>query len=151
LAVDVGGEGISGGTKSMTQYRCWIGYESDRALQSKIKQGFFSDEGELHLPLNGFPAPSNDVCWPGTLREWCKERGIPVVVEGLTVSTKVKKPQIEDFIEYVYGSDPSYSDPAKMLTWKGRAYLANSLTNLRAFVAQQLSPRLRYELRADEF
>ena len=43
-----------------------------------------------------------------------------------------------------------YFNPAKMLTWKGRAYLANQLNDLRACVSQQLSPRLWYELRTDE-
>ncbi|MGH9627556.1 MAG: hypothetical protein ACRD7E_04315 [Bryobacteraceae bacterium] len=67
------------------------------------------------------------------------------------MSARVKKKQIEAFIEFAYGRDPSYFDPAKMLTWKGRAYLANALTDLRAFIAQQLNPRLWYELRADEY
>jgi hypothetical protein len=38
-----------------------------------------------------------------------------------------------------------------MLTWKGRAYLAHRLTDLRAFVAQELRPRIWYELNADAF
>jgi hypothetical protein len=56
-----------------------------------------------------------------------------------------------DFIEYLYGSDPSYTDPAEMITWQGSAYLANQLTDLRAFIAQDLNPDLWYELCADEF
>jgi hypothetical protein len=85
------------------------------------------------------------------LKQWCEKRGIDFVDEGLIIRAKVKKDQIIDFIEFVYGNDPSYTDPAKMLTWKGKAYLASSLTNLRAFAAQQLNPRLWYELNADEF
>jgi hypothetical protein len=67
------------------------------------------------------------------------------------VKVKVKKIQIQDFLDYVYGSSDFYFDPAKMLTWKGHAYLANHLNDLRACAAQQLSPRLWYELWADEF
>jgi hypothetical protein len=87
------------------------------------------------------------------LRQWSKERSVQLSQseDGLTRSAKVKKQHIADFIEYVYGADPSYNDPATMLTWKGRAYLANSLTDLRAFVAKELNPRLWHELKADDF
>ena len=133
-------------------YRCWISYDSDRALQSRIKQGFFDDNGEPYIPIDNLPAPpGNGGDWTGILCAWCRESGIPFVDGGLTISAKVKKSQIEGFVQHVYGSDPSYFDPAKMMTWKGRAYLANSFTDLRAFIAQQLSSRLWYQLNADEF
>ncbi|AXW00532.1 hypothetical protein CJO81_06985 [Ralstonia solanacearum] len=64
---------------------------------------------------------------------------------------RVKKTQILDFIDFAYGQYASYGDPAQMLTWKGRAYLVNRLVDLKAFVAQQLNSRLRYELVADEY
>ncbi len=103
-------------------------------------------------PISRFPPP-DDYCWPSLLHQWSKTREIRLSQseDGLTSSAKVKKPQIADFIEYVYGADPSYNDPAKMLTYEGRAHLANRLTDLRAFVAKELNPRLWYELKADEF
>ena len=136
----------------MTMYNCWITYERDRSLQSRIKRGDFSHGGEPYIPISCLPAPPrNGACWTGILCEWCRKNDIKFVNEGLVVSAKVKKKHIEDFIQYVYAGDPSYFDPAEMLTWNGRAYLANSLTDLRAFVAQQLNPRLWYEINADEY
>lgn len=85
------------------------------------------------------------------LAKWCRDNGIKIIREDITISAKVKKKQIQDFIESVFAADSFYSDPAKMLTWKGRAYLANALTDLRVFVAQQLNSRLWYEIHADEF
>ncbi len=130
----------------MTEHRCWVKFEKDRALQLRIKKGEFGE----NLPIEFFP-PSSKGYWPQILKDWCQSRGIEYFEEGLTISAKVKKEQIRDFIGFVYAEDSSYCDPAKMLTWKGIAYLANSLTNLRAFVEQQLNPRIWYELKADEF
>jgi hypothetical protein len=88
----------------------------------------------------------------GFVCSWARERGLQIdESEPLAVSVKVKKDQLADFVEYVYGKDPSYKDPAKMLTWKGKAYLVHQLDDLRAFVAQELNPRLWYKLKADEF
>jgi len=134
----------------MTMYNCWITYESDRALQSRIQRGDFSDGGEPYIPIGHLPAPPA-ACWTSILREWCQKNEIKFTDDGLLVSAKVKKSHIEDFIQHVYARDAFYFEPAKMLTWKGRAYLANSLTDLRAFIAQQLSSRLWYQLNADEF
>jgi hypothetical protein len=134
----------------MSASRCWITFESDKALQSRIRRGDFGEKDELYLPINCFPA-SGKGYWISILHQWCKKREIPFVDEGLQITAKVKKDQIEDFIEFAYAGDPSYSEPARMLTWKGRAYLSNSLTDLRAFVAQQLNGRLWYEIKADEF
>lgn len=136
----------------MTEHRCWVTFDSDRSLQLKIKKGWYGEKEKTYLPIFSFPPPDN-AYWPSLLRQWSKERDIDLshTQDGLTWSAKVKKPQIADFIEYVYGADPSYNDPAKMLTLRGRAYEANHLTDLRAFVAQELNPRLWYELKADEF
>jgi hypothetical protein len=136
----------------MSEHRCWITYKNDRSLQSRKGRGDFGDGENVGLPIDSFPPPpGNNDCWTAILKEWSRENGIKFVDEGLKVSAKVKKNQIEDFIEYVYARDPFYFEPAKMLTWKGRAYLANSLTNLRAFVAQELNSRLWYEITADEW
>ena len=138
----------------MTETACWIAFKSDHSLQRKIDTGWFTDERGLYLPISSFPPNPHNSYWTGTLAEWCKLRGVSWkdVSKGHgddTMSAKVKKAQIEDFIMYVFGKNPYYFDPAKMITWKGRANVANELTNLRAFVAQNLSPRLWYELLAD--
>ena len=135
----------------MTLSRCWVTFENDRALQGRVKRGDFTDTGAPNLPIGNFPAAPGGNYWISILRGWCKQNQIPFRDEGLEVTAKVKKKQIEDFMEFVYARDPFYFDPDKMLTWKGRAYLANSLNDLRSFVAQQLNPRLWYELKADEF
>lgn len=137
----------------MTATRCWIEYKSDRALARKISEGWFTDEAGLYLPIDDFPpAPGNGAYWTGLLPEWCRQVGIRFDYRAeLEIVARVKKAQILDFIDFVYGQHASYGDPAQMLTWKGRAYLANRLVDLRAFVAQQLNPRLLYELVADEY
>jgi len=134
-------------------YRCWVSYDTDRALQKKVNQGWYGDKDSACVPISGFPAPPSNSMWIALIHTWSKERGVELLRgdDGLTWTAKVKQRQIADFIEYVYGSDPSYNDPAKMLTWQGRAYLANALTNLRAFVAQDLNPRLWYVLSVGEF
>jgi hypothetical protein len=129
---------------------CWITFESDRALQAQIKRGGFGDNDKPYVPISNFPASPRGY-WICVLKGWFRERQIKSVDEGLEISAKVKKEQIQDFIEFAFAGDPSYFDPAKMLTWHGRAYLANQLTDLRAFVAQQLSPRIWYQIHADEF
>jgi hypothetical protein len=133
----------------MTAYRCWIEFPNDKPLQLRVQRGELGEPGSS--PLRTFPSPPNNNSWPAALVVWCRERKLNAIEEDLTVRVKVKKAQIEDFIDYVYGDSEAYFNPSKMLTWKGRAYLANQLNDLRACVAQQLSPRLWYELRADEF
>lgn len=137
----------------MTDTRCWVTYKNDRALRKKMKEGWFTEEGTVYFALDNFPArPANISYWPSVLKEWCRKNGVEFKwVNELTISARVKKHQIEEFIDHVYGNDPSYNDPAEMLTWKGRAYLANCLTDLRALVAQELDPTIWYELNADEF
>lgn len=137
----------------MTDSRCWIGYKNDRALQKKIDDGWFTENEEQVLPIDNFPPHSfNGSYWPGLVSGWATKRGIKCKrTDSLTVSARVTKEQIEDFIQDIYLSDANYIDPKKMITWKGRAYLANSLTDLRAFVSQQLDPALLYELKGDEF
>jgi hypothetical protein len=133
----------------MTERRCWVEFQSDKSLQLRVSRGEFGEAGSS--PLGLFPPPPDNNGWTEILLRWSRERHLTAKDEGLTVTVRVKKDQIEDFISFVYTDDPSYFNPAKMLTWKGRAYLANNLNDLRAFVAQQLSPRLWYELKADEF
>ena len=139
----------------MTETRCWIDFKGDHALQRKIDTGWFRDEQGLYLPIASFPPlPSKWAYWTIALGEWCSLRGVKWndASKGIgddTTSAKVKKHQIEDYIQFVYGGSPSYFDPKEMITWKARANIVNSLTDLRGFVAQYLNPRLWYELMAD--
>jgi hypothetical protein len=133
----------------MTAYRCWIEFPNDKPLQLRVQRGELGEPDSC--PLQSLPAAPNNTCWPAVLHGWCGERKLGPIDEGLTVRIKVKRAQIEDFIDYAYGGSGFYFNPSKMLTWKGHAYLANRLNDLRACVAQQLSPRLWYELWADEF
>ena len=137
----------------MTDSRCWVTYENDQELQKKVEDGWFTEKETRYFALSDFPPNHFNIgYWPTVLREWCKENKLEIEqVDSLTISTKIKKNQIEDFIQYVYGKDPSYNDPAKMLMWKGRAHHANYLIDLRALVAQYLDSTLWYELNADEF
>jgi hypothetical protein len=136
----------------MTTSTCWIDYKSDRRLARRVAEGWFTDGDKVNLPLTGFPArPRMNDYWTEIVSDWCEATGVAVKREGVArVRARVKKQHVEAFIRDVYLSEPSYTDPAQMLTWKGRAYLANALTDLRACVAQQLSPRLWYELCAEE-
>ena len=52
--------------------------------------------------------------------EWVERSGIECKQTWHEVwVAKVTKGQIHDYIEYCYGSDPSYIDPDKWLTWEG--------------------------------
>ncbi|MBX7134192.1 MAG: hypothetical protein K1X67_16085 [Fimbriimonadaceae bacterium] len=137
----------------MTQSACWIEFNSDRSLKRKVEEGWFTDDkGGDTLPIRSLPAAPNSHYWTGVLTQWCSSAGVKLVRRNeFAVVARVKKAQIEDFIRFVYDGSPMYSDPKSMLMWKGRAYLANHLINLRAFVAQELNPRLWYELVADEY
>src|SRR5690348_10665327 len=136
----------------MTMYSCRIRYDHDRLSQKRIKKGYLTDGAKSYMPIDFLPPPSPPPgCCTGMVRARCQRYEIPIVQRDLVISAKVKKNQIHDFVDHVYGRDPSYFDPAKMLTWKGHAHLANSLSDLRAFIAQQLSSRFWYELEADEW
>lgn len=136
----------------MTESRCWVTFKSDRALQRRIANGWYTQDGTTCLPIESFPPASGGTYWDAILTQWCYRAGVQwKQADGYTRVARVKKEQIEDFIRFVYDDDRSYCDPKHMLTWKGRAYLAHRLTDLRAFVAQELRPRIWYELNADAF
>jgi len=136
----------------MVETRCWVAFKNDLALQKKINDGWFTDERGFYLPISHFPGTPTNSYWPDALRKWAGGCGVTVAeVDDETYSAQVTSSQILDFIEFVYGSDSSYNDPAMMLTWKGRAYLVHPLIDLRAFVAKELDPKLLYELMTDTF
>lgn len=136
----------------MTETRCWVEYKSDHALQRKVKEDWFTDEKGFHLPIASFPGRPRNSLWPIALQDWTGMRGIAMKdIDGVTFSARVKRDQLLDFINFVYADDPSYTDPAQMLTWKGRAFLAHQLIDLRAFVTQELNARLWYDLMADMY
>lgn len=137
----------------MTETSCWIEFKTDKALQKRVSKGEFSDsEGGCALPILSFPMHPNHMFWTGVLRDWCQSRNINWrEIDGTTVAAKVKRDQIRDFVEFVYADAPIYNDPEQMFIWKGKAYMAHGLADLRAFVAQELNPRLWYELMADTY
>jgi hypothetical protein len=136
----------------MTDTRCWITYDKDRALTNKVDEGWFTEDGIKYLPIDDFPPALNSLYWPNILSSWCKQNGIEFEdIDELTISARVNKQQIEQFIQHVYGNSPSYNDPGQMSTWKGRAYLAHRLVDIQALVAQELKSNIWYELKADEF
>jgi len=133
----------------MVETQCWISYKEDRALEKRIKEGAFAD---AKGSISRFPPVLNNRYWTTTIEEWASTRGLTVEQVGdETVSVRVKKDQILDFINYVYGNDSSYNDPSDMLAWKGSAYLVHQLLDLRVIVAQELNPDIWYELMADTF
>jgi hypothetical protein len=107
---------------TMTAYRCWIAFPNDKPLQLRVQRGELGEPDSC--PLQSLPAAPNNTCWPAVLHGWCGERKLGPIDEGLTVRIKVKRAQIEDFIDYAYGGSGFYFNPSKMLTWKGHAYLA---------------------------
>lgn len=136
----------------MTQYRCWISTKVDKSIQLKLGNDCIGDQDNISQYIASFP-PARTGNWPALLRKWSVERGInlTLMADGLTISATLKKDKISDFIEYVYGADPRYNDPEKMLIWQGQAYQVDSLNRLKSFVAQDLNPQLYYELMADEY
>ena len=82
--------------------------------------------------------------------EWVERSGIECKQTWHEVwVAKVTKGQIHDYIEYCYGSDPSYIDPDKWLTWEGRPYLVDRLDAVKEFVSG-LNRQERYALVAME-
>ena len=68
--------------------------------------------------------------------EWVEMSGIECKQTWYEVwVAKVTRGQIHDYIEYCYGSDPSYNDPDKWLTWEGRPYLVDRLAAVKEFVS----------------
>jgi hypothetical protein len=63
---------------------------------------------------------------------------------------KVSKSQILEYIEFCYGTDPSYTDPEKAMTWEGRLYQVEALQEIREQV-MALPDGLRLALVATEF
>ena len=100
----------------MTMYNCRIRFQRDRALGARIARGDFGDPNNPYVPLTNLPAPPGNSCWPALLKSWCRNCGIPCLDEGLVIRAKVKKHQVEAFIEFVYaGSIFSLKDEPKGL------------------------------------
>ena len=137
----------------MTDTACWLEFDNDAELTDRIAQGYFEEkEGSALRPWHFPPTQSRSPYWPNSLSDWCVKQWVEITHRShLEIAAEVEKAQIIDFIAYMYDGDSSYQDPACALTWKGKAYLANRLTNLKAFVAQELQDGVVYGLVADEF
>ncbi|HZW12392.1 MAG TPA: hypothetical protein VFF81_04290 [Noviherbaspirillum sp.] len=90
-----------------------------------------------NLPCSLAPDfPSVGRHYNGPFHEWVKARQIPVKeTDHSGYVAQVTKAQLEDYIEFAYGSEPSYNDPAHMLMWDGVAYLVKQLDEVKAVVA----------------
>ena len=86
----------------------------------------------------------------GCFHEWVERSGVECKLIWYEVwVAKVTRAQIHDFIGYCYGSDSSYNDPDKWLTWEGRPYLVDRLDAVKEFVSG-LNGQERYALVAME-
>lgn len=103
------------------------------------------DDPEFHLdrPMTlNIPRALSDSFPPvgehynAMFHRWINEKQIPCVqtdYNGWVAS--VTKAQLNDYIDFAYGSCPSYTDVDKMLTWEGEAYLVAKLNIIKHLVA----------------
>ena len=67
---------------------------------------------------------------------WVKDRQILWMQTDATgFVAPVTKAQLLDYVDYVYGSDDSYTDPAHMLCWEGKPYLVDWLIEIQVFIS----------------
>ena len=135
----------------MTFTSCTVDITADAALMKRVKANEFCKDGSCSASV-AFPSGPNGY-WTAILKGWCSENEIeceqfPAAIYG--VRAKVKRDQILAFLGHCYDGMPSYTDPEKMLTWQGEAYLAMRLVNFRAFLAQNLAKNRWYFLEATE-
>ena len=64
----------------MTEFRCWVSYNSDRPLQLKVKNGQYGDKESANLPISDFPVRI-DADWPSLLTQWSKQSGVELSIE----------------------------------------------------------------------
>jgi hypothetical protein len=95
------------------------------------------DDDATSIPSGLSPEfPPNKEPLLGCFHEWVERSGVECKLTWHEVwVARVTKAQIHDYIEYCYGSDPSYNDPDKWLTWEGRPYLVDRLDAVKEFVA----------------
>jgi hypothetical protein len=109
---------------------CWM-YAAD------MKGVPWSDDLRSHPPrrlTEDFPWIPNGH-YNAHFHEWVKAAGIEVREVAIECFVaRVTKAQVLAFIEYCYGSEPSYNNPAQMLRSKGRPYLVVKLEKLKAQV-----------------
>lgn len=69
-------------------------------------------------------------------QRWVKERQIPRIQTDYNGwVAPVTKAQLDDYIDFAYGSCPSYTDIEKMLTLEGKAYLVDKLNVIKNLIA----------------
>ena len=136
----------------MTITTCLVDITRDARLMKKVQENWFCDDEKGGAPVL-FPRTNKGHYWTIVLPDWCATQGIPVEkVSSLPfqVRARLKREQILAFVSHLYDDDESYTDPEKMLTWKGQAYLAIPLLNFRAFLAQNLARGRYYDVVATE-
>ena len=138
----------------MTESTCWIDYRRDRRTKKRNSEGWYGAPSQSNSYKIPGPCPKNGY-WPSYLVEWCQSRGVPFRNDelggdgSLITRAKVTKEQIQDFLAFMFDDVPCYNDPAEMLFWKGRASKVHSLIDVKVFVAQELRPKISYDLVAD--
>ncbi len=83
-----------------------------------------------------FPPMAGNYHYHSKFEEWVEKTGVfsaQVDFDGYVA--KVTKAQILKLIAECYDSDPSYTNPKKMLRWEGKAYLVEKLDALKRAVA----------------
>ena len=135
----------------MTATSCVVDITHDAQLMRRVRANEFCKDDSGSAPLTFPPGPNG--YWTWILPEWCSKNGVecqpfPSAIYGLRA--KMKRDQILAFVSDCYDGLPSHTDPEKMLTWKGEAYLAIQLVNFRAFLAQNLAKNRWYFIEATE-
>ena len=135
----------------MTNSCCWVDISGDASLMKRVQENAFCSDGSKSAPV-GFP-PGPNGYWTHILGSWCDDHSVQYThVDTVLpqICARMKRDQILAFVSHCYDSDGSYSDPERMLTWQGQAYLVIRLVNFRAFLAQNLKKSRYYSVVASE-
>lgn len=116
--------------------------------------GFDWDNGDWNHNIPAglskeFPAPLGH--YNSRYHAWVKQNNIECKQTDFGGHVaRVTCGQIEDYLEFCYGSDPSYTDKSRMTLWEGNLYPLHYLTQIRDFV-KTLDNQKLFGLVATEF
>ena len=137
----------------MTDSQCWIDYRADSRTCERNVEGWYGEPSTAHIYQLKSPCPKN-LYWTMHLKEWCGLYSIPCKdLDGddgsQILCASVTKEQLQLFVDFTYGDLPEFNDPALMWLWKGHAYRVHPLIDLKAFIAQEFTSDVLYDLAAD--
>ena len=102
--------------------------------------------GNLPSPVTDRFPPICGNHYHGALEDWAAREGVTLTkVDFDAFVAPVTKDQILGFLHYCYDSDPSYTDPERMLRQDGRPYQVDKLNAVREQV-MRLNPQWDYGL-----